>query len=183
MKTSPTLILVTGLWIGATLAVLGAVAYNFIGINRAVEANERLAERVDFTPNDRAARRQSPIYVFAGELNRSLLYAFNRVQLGLAGLAFLLCAARLRSVALSGALLLALGGVVWMAFWLAPEITEIGRSIDFKPKPEAGQDEAFDRFDFLHRIYVSIEGIKTAVVACVAAVATWGFRKKTEADG
>ena len=148
------LTLVLGTWLGASFLLLWVVGSSFPGVERAVVENERLASRVSFKPGDAAAKKTSVAWVITGELNRQNFSSWNAGQLLLAGAA-LFCALRAGS---RGALLGVCGAgalVLVLTFWLAPEITTLGRSLDFVPRdpPPA----ALERFNGLHGIYTSLE--------------------------
>ena len=109
-------------------------------------------------------------WVVTGELNRQNFSGWNLGQMALAGAA-LLCALRagcrgaLLSICVAGVLVLVL------TFWLAPEITALGRSLDFvaREPPPVG----LERFNQLHGIYTTLELAKVALLV----VAAWfGFR-------
>jgi hypothetical protein len=171
LKTCPVLVLCLGLWIGSSAAMLAVVAYNFIGIPRAVSANDALRARAGLEPDaNREERRQSVLFVFAGELNRSLLWGFNRVQVVLAAvtLAAALLGRTRRIVSISA--LASLVIVATLTFWLAPRIESIGRTLDFVPRAAGTQAESsFAAFDRLHRIYTSAEGAKVALLLVALA--------------
>ena len=160
--------LVLGLWLGATVAVLGVVAWNFAGIPYALEANDKLRDRLAFDVGDRVARRAQPIFVYSGELNRHILYAWNRAQLALGAVALWMAIRRQPRTSLLLALIAAGGLVVVTTFLLAPEIESIGRSIDFVSESPA--DTRFTRFAMLHRGYIIVEAVKTSLIALAAVL-------------
>ena len=164
-RRPPGLGFILGLWLGSTIAVVACISYNFIGIPHAVELNPKLQEEADLTPEAARGpeRREHPIYVYAGELNRATFFVWNRAQLALAGLALLLSFVRPRAF-VSLALLIAGGIVVALTFYVAPEVTELGRQLDFQLRPEPGTNDVFDRFDLLHKSATILEGTKTVLV-------------------
>tara|TARA_B100000929_G_C15497497_1_gene416420 strand:+ start:954 stop:1505 length:552 start_codon:yes stop_codon:yes gene_type:complete len=155
------LTLVLGTWLGASFLLLWVVGSSFPGVERAVVENEQLASRVGFKPGDAAAKKTSVAWVITGELNRQNFSSWNAGQLLLAAAA-LFCALRAGS---RGALLGVCGAgvlVLVLTFWLAPEITTLGRSLDFVPRdpPPA----ALERFNGLHGIYTSLELAKVLLL-------------------
>ena len=55
-----TLILVLGIWLGASFLLLWVVGSSFPGVERAVVENEQLASRVGFKPGDACLLYTSP---------------------------------------------------------------------------------------------------------------------------
>jgi hypothetical protein len=177
LKKTTTLVLVLGIWLGASILLLWVVGSSFPGVERAVQNNEKLAERAGFKPGDAAAKKISVPWVVTGELNRQYFAGWNLGQLVLAGLA-LVCAARCRQRA--AFLVLCFAGLIVLAltFWLAPEITATGRSLDFVPREPPPPQES--RFMGLHRVYTGLEIAK--VVLLVLAVKLSG-REEGKAAG
>ena len=58
-RHSPTTTFVLGLWLGGSIFLVGVVTYNFVGIGPSFEANEKLAARAGFDPEDEAAKKTS----------------------------------------------------------------------------------------------------------------------------
>ena len=165
LKKTTTLVLVLGIWLGASALLLWVVGSSFPGVEKAVQNNEKLAERAGFKPGDAAARKISVPWVVTGELNRQYFAGWNIGQLILAGTA-LLCAARCRQRATFLVLCIAALIVLALSFWLAPELTVTGRSLDFVPRDPPPAQES--RFMGLHRLYTGLELAK--VVLLVLAV-------------
>lgn len=147
-------ILVLGTWLGASFLLLWVVGSSFPGVERAVVENKELAARAGFKPGETAKKKTSVAWVITGELNRQNFSSWNMGQLLLAGAA-LLCASRAGS---RGALLGICGAtalVLVLTFWLAPEITTLGRSLDFLPRDPPPAE--LERFNSLHGIYTFLE--------------------------
>ena len=166
MRTATVFVL--GLWIGATVAVLGVVGYSFPGIDRALASNAGLEKGIGFDRHDTAAKKVSVPWVVVGELNRHYFVGFNRAQLGLAVVALALSWRRRRSFGFVLIALAALAAVV-LTFHLAPEITDRGRALDFVPRDPPPQGQA--GFEAYHDVYTGLEAVKT-VFLVVAAVLT-----------
>lgn len=159
---SPTTTFLIGLWLGGSLFLVTVVIYNFEGIKPSFEANETLAERAGFDPDDEGAKKTSVIWVFASELNRAFFTGWNRVQLGLGLLVLAGVAVRCprRLALLSSAL--ATGIVIVLTFYLAPRLVEIGRALDFKPRdPEPPE---LSEFNMLHTTYSSLAVAKIVLL-------------------
>ena len=58
-KYSPTTAFILGLWLGGSIFLLVVVTYTFVGIKPSFEANEALAARAGFDPDDEPARKTS----------------------------------------------------------------------------------------------------------------------------
>ena len=165
LKKTTTLVLVLGIWLGASALLLWVVGSSFPGVEKAVQNNEKLAKKAKLKPGDAAARKISVPWVVTGELNRQYFAGWNIGQLILAGTA-LLCAARCRQRATFLVLCIAALIVLALSFWLAPELTVTGRSLDFVPRDPPPAQES--RFMGLHRLYTGLELAK--VVLLVLAV-------------
>jgi len=165
LKKTTTLVLVLGIWLGASALLLWVVGSSFPGVEKAVQNNEKLAKEAGLKPGDAAARKISVPWVVTGELNRQYFAGWNVGQLILAGTA-LLCAARCRQRATFLVLCIAAFIVLALSFWLAPELTVTGRSLDFVPRDPPPAQES--RFMGLHRLYTGLELAK--VVLLVLAV-------------
>lgn len=182
LKPSPGLSLALGLWLGATLVIIPVIAYNFQGIQRSVKVNDKLARNLDVPANriyDRDVRRSSILFVYAGELNRAQFYAWNRAQLVLAAACLLLALLRFPSrtviFMLMGASLLVLA----LTFYMAPEVTSMGRELDLVPTETPGKEALFARFASFHRNYIVLEGAKTLLLVVAIVPTLWKPREES----
>ncbi len=112
-------------------------------------------------------RRQDLRYA-ASELNRYYFRIYSVVHLLIAGAALLLWGlsrrrSRLALAALSVSFVMAL----LFFWWLTPELTKLGREIDFMARDPEPPEVA--RFYQIHRINVSLELAKMAMLVGVAA--------------
>lgn len=161
----PLALILTGFWLGLLVASWVAATVNFrtvdavLGPGGSRDAQVRL-ERVE--AND----RRPLLRHLASEINRWMFRWWSRFQvaLGVALLGLLWPTAgtprALVAVALVIALLQALG--------FAAPITDLGRSIDFLPRPlppDLGR-----RFGLLHGAFVLLDLAKAAVLVAVAAL-------------
>ena len=165
-KKTTALIFVLGVWLGSSILLLWVVGSSFPGVERAVVENNRLTAAAGFAPGQDAAKKVSVAWVVAGELNRQYFSGWNVGQLALA-----VCALVFASRSGPRGALLGLCGagliVLALTFWLAPEITTLGRSLDFVPRePPPAALESFNR---LHGIYTALELVKVTLIA----LATW----------
>jgi hypothetical protein len=165
-----------GIWLGTSVFAFTIVGYSFGSIGRAMEANEKLARRAGFDPADEGALKTSTLWVYTGELNRAFFHGWNRAQLGLGAVTLLSVLLLLPRRGLALALILAGAIVIFLTFHLAPEITLLGRQLDFLPRdpPPTG----LDSFGELHRAYFVLEAVKTALLGLAVAL---GLRQRPEA--
>ena len=179
MKThSPTTTFLLGLWLGGSLFLVAVVAYNFAGIKPSLEANAELAVRAGFDPDDDPARKTSVIWVFASELNRAIFTAWNPVQLGLG---LLVLAAITVRCPRRGALIsssLAVGIVLVLTFYLAPQLVETGRALDFKPRDP--EPPGLAEFNTLHRVYSGLAIAKIVLLLVAFLSVMRGYSRDSE---
>ena len=171
------LVLVLGIWLGASVLLLWVVGSSFQGVERAVVENEKLAQKAGFEPGDAAARKISVPWVVTGELNRQYFAGWNAGQLVLAGAALVL-AARCRQRAAFMSLCAAARIVLVLTFWLAPELTTLGRALDFVPRDPPPPAEA--RFMGIHRWYTALEIAKVVLGALAVKL---GARPRNGGEG
>ena len=181
MKThSPTTAFLLGLWLGGSLFLVAVVTYNFVGIAPSLEVNAELAARAGFDPQDEPARKTSVIWVFASELNRAFFTGWNPVQLGLGVLVLAGITVRCPR---RGALIpaaLAVGIVLVLTFYLAPQLVETGRTLDFKPRDP--EPPALAEFNLLHRVYSGLETAKILLLVAAFFSVARGY-PRGEAQG
>jgi hypothetical protein len=147
-----------GAWLAGCLFMDMVATQNFRSVDRLLAApSPQLAERVQTMGGHDAARVLLRHQV--GEQNRWYFETWEQVQMGLGVALFL--------VLLFGAVadrwmlfftLLMLSLVLIAHFFLTPEITRLGRSIDFVPPGASSPDRA--RFWLLHGSYSASELIK-----------------------
>jgi hypothetical protein len=158
-------VLLLGLWLGMLLASWVAATINFRTVDRVLGPGSRpeVAARLPGVP---AADRRAVLRHLASEINRWIFRWWGLAQLALAvalvgatwrtaGTARLLAAA---------ALVLTLAQIVA----LGPPILELGRSLDFVPRPLP--PDLARRFGLLHAGYVGTDLVKAVVLAAAAWV-------------
>jgi hypothetical protein len=157
-----TALVLAGLWLGALFASWVAASVNFRTVDRVLGAGEReeLAQRL--TPVAPEARRQVLRHL-ASEINRWSFRTWSLAQLALALLLLALCwrqpgAAR---YVLAGCLAIVLAQLA-----LVRPIVDLGRSIDFVPRPMPA--EVARRFGLLHAAFVSLDLLKALLLAASA---------------
>jgi len=172
MKHHPLLAFLLGIWLGGSVLVGAAVAYNFAGFEDLFARNPKLAQQAGFLPQDTAAKKSSALWVHAAELNRVLFQAWNRTQLVLGalvlGLAITWRARRLATVLLA----LGLALVLFTHFGLEPQVVGIGRQLDFVPRtPPPPQLAAFQD---AHRAYFIADTLRFCLVLAAAGLLLYG---------
>lgn len=177
MRTWSVLFLVLGAWLGGSLLVGAAAAYNFGGLDDLFERNPKLAERAGFDPDQEAAKKTSLIWVHASELNRVMFERWNHMQLVLGSLAVALALA-VRARPLPMLLLLLTLALVASAHFLVGEPLEaLGRQLDFTPRtpPPA----ALEPFQQLHGLYFTLEAIRFGALAAATLVLLFAASRRT----
>jgi hypothetical protein len=156
-------LVVCGLWLGALLASWVVASVNFRMVDQVLgEARPELAQRLAPVPPE--AQRQVLRYL-ASENNRWMFRHWSWTQAALGVLLLVLCW-RVPGAApylMGAALLIVLGQVA-----LTQPIMEIGRAIDFVPRPlppDVGR-----RFGLLHAAFVVGDLLKAALLAGAAWV-------------
>lgn len=161
----PLALLLTGLWLGLLVASWVAATVNFRTVDAVLGPGGSHDAQVRFEPVEAKDRRMLLRHL-ASEINRWMFRWWSRSQvaLGVALLVLLWPTAgtprALAAVALAIALLQAVG--------FAAPITDLGRSIDFLPRPlppDLGR-----RFGLLHGAFVLLDLAKAAVLVSVAAL-------------
>lgn len=158
-------LLLVGLWLGLLVSSSAAATVNFRTVDRLLGngISPELAQRLAPLP---AGERRVAFRHLASEVNRWIFGVGSRAQLLLA----LLLAALLwpaggapRALALVILLLTAA-----QALGLTPAITQLGRRLDFLPRPLPS--ELARRFGLLHGGYVIGELVKLVLLVVVAAL-------------
>jgi len=153
-----------GAWIAGSVFMMIVATQNFHTVDRLLEGSENRAFRSVAQELGPARTRDLMRYV-SSELNRLYFQGWNVAQLALG--ASLLWMVRNRRDARRARTLIAamVGIVVVMLVWLTPEITALGRRLDFVPRDPAPAE--LGRFWTLHAAYTVLEVVK--LVAVVAA--------------
>jgi hypothetical protein len=158
-------LLVTGLWLGLLVASWVAATVNFRTVDVVLGPQGSREAQRRFEPVAREDRRLLLRHL-ASEINRWMFRWWSRGQVVLAGLLLALAwagPAWPRGLAAS-ALLVALA----QAIGFAAPITELGRAIDFVPRPlppDVGR-----RFGLLHGGFVVLDLIKATALLAMATL-------------
>ena len=105
---------------------------------------------------------------YSSELNRVLFESWNRTQLVLGALCIGLALVSGARRIITAALFLAVALIAYAQYFLAPELVELGRQLDFVPRdPPPPELVPFKR---LHGRYFALEAVRFALVALAALV-------------
>lgn len=157
--------LILGIWTGLTLAMMFVAIQNFRGVDRLLEAPSSAAKSpLDSLGHDRA---RALLRYQISELNRFFFDWYETAEIALAifltfNLLFATNGNRVMLLLCGSVLTL----VLFQHFWLTPEITYLGRLIDFVSRdvPSAARS----RFWSFHTAYSVLEIVKIALLAAIA---------------
>lgn len=156
--------LIAGIWLGLTLAMLFVATENFRGVDRLLEAPAKeAAAAMQKLP---AEMPRQLLRYHASEMNRYFFdwYGIAQIWLAVILLLNLLFATNGNKVALVlGGVLLALALVE--RFLLFPEITYLGRLLDFVPRDL--DSPARSRFWSFHKYFTGLEVLKMLFLGAV----------------
>jgi hypothetical protein len=144
--------LVMGMWIAGSLAMLVVATQNFRTVDRLLAASTNATFSSQVKTIGQPAARELLRYL-SSELNRLYFQIWNVTQVVL-GLIALWLTWRSAATARWGVVAM-LVVVAVMTVWLQPEITAVGRSLDFVPREPP--PPALGRFWVLHGVYTALE--------------------------
>ena len=157
--------LAMGAWVAGSVLVSVVATQNFRTVDRLLDGSKNAAFSSAVGRIGHPAARDTLRYL-SSELNRLYFGLWSVAQVILGVLVFWLIssgpAARAR-VVIAGMLAIAL----LMLAWLTPQVTAVGRSLDFVPREPP--PPALRRFWILHGLYTSLELVKL-LLGAVAAV-------------
>ncbi len=133
-----------------TLLMGGVAAENFFRIDRLLDSpsHSSFQNNVARLPEGEA---RAMLRYLASELNRFYFYVWGWVQLILGAVCFAIAALKLKQKKLVIGFSSMLAVVAVMAFYITPEIIEVGRSLDFVPREPSPPGMA--SFGRLHAAY------------------------------
>ena len=165
MSTRAGALLVIGLWIGLLAASWAMASASFRTVDRLLGSEARPEFQAKLGPLSADDRRAVLRHV-AAESNRWMFRTWTRVEMILGAL---LVAASWRLGPVPRALaLVALAAVVAQAAGLAPAISQLGRSLDFVPRPLPPAEGR--RFGLLHAAYMLADLVKAGVLLPAAVI-------------
>jgi hypothetical protein len=155
-----------GVWVAGSLFVSLVAAENFYTIDRLLSAPANAAFQSATEQLGRPVARDLLRYL-SSELNRLYFQLWNVAQIVIGGAVLVLIwrvpgTTRIRRTAIA---MFAI--VVLMLVWLAPQITSVGRSLDFVPRDTPPPQLA--RFGLLHAAYTMLELAKMLAGIVAAA--------------
>jgi hypothetical protein len=157
--------LAMGAWLAGSVLVSVVATQNFRTVDRLLDGSKNAAFSSAVGRIGHPAARDTLRYL-SSELNRLYFGLWSVAQVILGVLVFWLIsggpASRAR-VVIAGMLAIAL----LMLAWLTPQVTAVGRSLDFVPREPP--PPALRRFWILHGLYTSLELVKL-LLGAVAAV-------------
>lgn len=149
-----------GAWIAGTLIVSVVATENFYTVDRLLAGSSNDAFRSIVDRLGTSQTRELLRYL-SSELNRLYFQLWNYAQLAIGALVYWL----LRRTAVPARVRLSviglLGSVVLMTVWLTPEITSVGRALDFVPRTPPPPE--LRRFWMLHATYTGLEMSKLVI--------------------
>jgi hypothetical protein len=158
-------LLVIGLWLGLLAASWAMASASFRTVDRLLgpEARPELQARLaPLSPSD----RRTILRHVAAESNRWMFRTWTLAEMLLGAL---LVAASWRLGTVPRALaLVAAAAVLAQAFGLAPAIAQLGRSLDFVPRPLPPADGR--HFGLLHASYMLADLVKAGALIAAAAL-------------
>ena len=158
---------VIGVWLAGSLVMFVVATQNFRTVDRLLADSANSAFRAQVEQLGPAHGRELLRYL-SSELNRLYFQLWNAAQLALGILVLWLLRRSPEHAAVRRGVVAMTGLVLLMTVWLQPEITSLGRSLDFVPRdpPPPG----FSRFWTLHAMYTALELCKLAAGTLVAVL-------------
>jgi hypothetical protein len=128
------LALVLGVWLAGTLFLGGVATENFFTIDRLLSSPRSHASFQRDVAQMPPGEARILLRYLSSELNRLYFEVWGWIELGLAISAVLLASVgcKQRRFKIGFTIMLAIAAL--MAFYLTPQITEVGRSLDFVPR-------------------------------------------------
>ena len=145
--------LAMGMWLAGTVVTAVVAAENFYTIDRLLVSSPSTTFVTTVERVGRGEAREFLRYL-SSELNRLYFRLWNVAQLVIGVLLLWLIGRDAGAAKARRAVILMLGIVVVMTVWLAPEVSSIGRSLDFVPRDPP--PSAVGRFWILHAAYTSL---------------------------
>jgi hypothetical protein len=160
----PAALLVIGLWIGLLAASWAMASASFRTVDRLLGPDARAEFQARLAPLSAGDRRAVLRHV-AAESNRWMFRTWTMAELLLA--AVLVWAGWGQGTAPRVLALIAAAAVVLQAVGLSPAIAELGRRLDFVPRPLPAADG--HRFGLLHAAYMLADVVKAGALTGAAA--------------
>jgi hypothetical protein len=157
-------LVLTGIWLGALMASWVAATVNFRTVDRVLGAGERpeLAQKLQPVPPE--GQRQALRHL-AAEINR---WSFRWWSIAQAVLGAALAALCWRQPGAARYLVLGVLAVVLVQLALVRPIVDLGRAIDFVPRPLPA--DVARRFGLMHSAFAGTDLLKAALLGAAAVL-------------
>jgi len=159
-------------WIMATLCMWFAATQSFATVDRIMRGDR--PEFVEITRPLGEASTRMAIRHTASETNRSLFWGYGVLQIAFGVILFLLVLKQsprhTLDVGLAAEMLVL---AVILTLVITPQVTSVGRSIDFLPRHPP--PPIMPRFWMLHGLFTSLDGIK--LLGGIGLLFRWIFRR------
>ncbi len=159
---------ILGAWLGATLLMWFVAAGSFSTVDRVLRASN--PQFTEVTRQMGQDKTRALLRFLASEINRTCFHAYGGAQVVLGVLLLLLLLRQtprdMIGLVIVGAML---GLVLVLTLIVTPEITTLGRSIDFVPRNPPPPE--MPRFRILHAAFTGLDGVK--LLAALALLIRW----------
>jgi hypothetical protein len=154
-----------GVWLAGTVMVSLVATQNFSTVDRLLSGSTNPVFTSEVARVGRPEARELLRYL-SSELNRRYFRLWNGAEVAIGLLVLWLIAPGLSGRRARWGVLAMVGLVGLTNVWLTPEITSVGRSLDFVPRHPP--PPVLQRFWMLHGVYVFLEGCKLVIGAIVS---------------
>jgi hypothetical protein len=161
-----------GMWLCGSLAVSFVATQNFHTVDRLLTGSQNAEFQAEVHTIGSPVAREFLRYL-SSELNRLYFLVWNYAQIAIGTLTLLMLSGSPSRWA-RRVVIAMLAIVVLMTFYLQPQITSLGRSLDFVPREPA--PPGMSRFWMLHGAYTALELAKLTA----ALVAGWLVARPVE---
>ncbi len=159
-------------WIMSTLCMWFAATRSFATVDRIMRGDR--PEFVEITKPLGEVPRRMAVRHTASEINRSLFKGYGVLQIGFGIILFVLAwrqnPRHTLDIELTAAMLVL---ALILSVAITPEVTSVGRSIDFLPRNPP--PPIMPRFWMLHGLFTSLDGVK--LLAGIGLLVRWIFRR------
>lgn len=158
-------LLLTGAWLAGSLIMFFVATQNFRMVDRILaDPGPNAAEHVRSVP---VAALRPLLRHLSSELNRRYFWAWGATQLLLGGAIVFLMKGQRAPQLLAGAMLMIAAALL---FLVTPQITDIGRALDFVPRTPlpAAYEPLMSRFWVYHAAYTGLDCVKVVLGVILA---------------
>jgi hypothetical protein len=156
-RSETTIAAILGAWLGATLFMWYVAGGSFSTVDRVLRAST--PQFAESTKPLGQNQTRTLLRYLASEINRTGFRVYGWAQVALGGLLLLVLFRQMprdaTALATAGAML---GLVLVLTLIVAPQLVELGRSLDFVPRDPAPPGLA--RFRIRHAAFTALDGVK-----------------------